>query len=624
MNVIYLIKGIWGMNEFKKWTALVTSVVGFITAPLVLADSRQSVRYDLSFENAAQHEATITVTFKGVPGDDLTFRMSRSSPGRYALHEFAKNVYNVSATDGSGKTLDLSRPDPYQWQVSGHDGTVVVSYTLFADRADGTYSQVDRTHAHLNMPATIMWAKVMEKAPISLHFKPLDKSWKVATQLKKTNQPYVFEAPNLYYLMDSPTELSNHDVRSWKVASNGKDYTINLAVHHDGTAEDMDTFAERAKKVVDQQMKVYGELPNYDYGEYTFIADYLPHVSGDGMEHRNSTIISGSTGLQESNFRQLGTLSHEFFHAWNVERIRPKALEPFDFTRANMTNNLWFAEGFTSYYSPLMILRAGVGSDSDMINRISYLVEVANHTPGVQMITPEGASRLAPFVDASTFIDPDNFDNIFLSYYTYGNIMGLALDLEIRNRFPGKSLDDFMALMWKDRGKPEQPYVRTDLRDTLAKLTGDAAFADHFFETYIWSKHVPDFAALLAPAGLIVSQPNLKRAFVGKLRLNFEGTVATVANSVEKGSALYQAGVNKGVEIVKLGNRRIRSQRAWDQALGSYSVGDETTITYIARGHEYEMPITIAGDPSFKVTSLSDSEMTANQKAFRASWFGAK
>ncbi len=138
----------------------------FIAAfPLLAQDS---VRYDLSFPNAAHHEAEVRATFSGVRQPVLEVMMSRSSPGRYALHEFAKNVYNFRASDGEAHPLQVVRPNPYQWNVSGHHGTVVVEYTVYGDRADGTYDGIDLTHAHLNMPATLVWAHGFEKAPVSL------------------------------------------------------------------------------------------------------------------------------------------------------------------------------------------------------------------------------------------------------------------------------------------------------------------------------------------------------------------------------------------------------------------------------------------------------------------------
>ncbi|MCH7475685.1 MAG: M61 family peptidase, partial [Gemmatimonadetes bacterium] len=199
------------------------------------------IEYEVSFPNVVHHEAEIAVTFTALPAVPLELRMSRSSPGRYALHEFAKNVYSVRATDGEGHPLVVERPNPYQWDVPVHDATVRVTYTLFADRADGTYSQVDPTHAHLNIPATFMWARGLGDREIRITFTPPEGSeWKVATQLFPTDDPMTFTAPNLYYFMDSPAELSDFALREWTVASNGEDQTIRVAVHHDGSDAEVD------------------------------------------------------------------------------------------------------------------------------------------------------------------------------------------------------------------------------------------------------------------------------------------------------------------------------------------------------------------------------------------------
>ncbi len=252
------------------------------------------IEYDVSFENAAHHEARITVTWEDIGDAPLQMRMSRSSPGRYALHEFAKNVYKVWVVDGAGKPLSFTRPNAYQWDVAGHDGTVSVTYTLYADRAGGTYSGIDLTHAHLNMPATFMWARGFDDRPINITFSPAVDDWKVATQLIPSDDEFVFSAPDLQYFLDSPTELSNFSERSWTVQSNGESVIFRLAVHHDGSEEDVDQYLAMARNIVAAQVEIFGELPEFDYGTYTFIADYLPYVSGDGMEHRNSTILASN------------------------------------------------------------------------------------------------------------------------------------------------------------------------------------------------------------------------------------------------------------------------------------------------------------------------------------------
>jgi len=241
------------------------------------ANAQTKVDYEIAFPNAAHHEAEISVTFTGIPvGKPLQARMGRSSPGRYATHEFAKNVYSVKAFDARGRSLNVSRPNPYQWDVTGHKGTVKITYTLFADYASGTYSGVDNTHAHLNMPATFMWARGFDNAPVHIIFRPLVKDWKVATQLVPTKDPYTFTAPHFQYFMDSITEVSDFKSREWTVNWGGKKYTYRLAVHDSASEKDVDDFTEMLKKVVAEEDAIFGEPADYDYGTYTFIACYMP------------------------------------------------------------------------------------------------------------------------------------------------------------------------------------------------------------------------------------------------------------------------------------------------------------------------------------------------------------
>ena len=142
--------------------------------------------------------------------------MSRASPGRYSLHDFAKNVYDVHAFAAEGRELPTTRPDPYGWTVSGHDGSVTVSYKVFGDRVDGTYLAIDTTHAHINMPAAIMWARGLDDRPATLTFvQPPGVQWRVATQLHAGSAPLEFTAPNLQYLMDSPVEFGPVTIRQF-------------------------------------------------------------------------------------------------------------------------------------------------------------------------------------------------------------------------------------------------------------------------------------------------------------------------------------------------------------------------------------------------------------------------
>ncbi len=582
------------------------------------------IEYDVSFENAAHHEARITVTWTDIGDAPLQVRMSRSSPGRYALHEFAKNVYQVWVVDGAGNPLTFTRPDPYQWDVSGHDGTVSVTYTLYADRAGGTYSGIDLTHAHLNMPATFMWARGFDERPINVTFSPAVDDWRVATQLAPTNDEFVFSAPDLQYFLDSPTELSNFSERAWTVRANGESATFKLAVHHDGSEEDVDRFLTMAKKVVAAQVEIFGELPSFDYGTYTFIADYLPYVSGDGMEHRNSTILASTQSLLDNDFGQLGTLSHEFIHAWNVERIRPASLEPFDFERANMSANLWFAEGFTSYYGPLAIRRADESTMADYLGALANSINTVSHSPGRTFASAPEMSMQAPFVDAASAIDPTNFVNTYISYYTYGAALGLALDLTLREQFDDITLDTLMRHIWQIHGTTELPYTNDDLRDRLAEVTGSERFATEFFAKFILGQDLPDYKSLLSNAGVLVRQKKSSGAYAGPVSLEFQGNDAIISDNTIIGSPLYEAGLDRGDTVVAIDRLKIRGQARWDNALRRYAPGDTATISYIQRGVPRSSEVEFIENPQLEVMTYeaADMDVSEEQLRFRTKWLG--
>jgi predicted metalloprotease with PDZ domain len=591
------------------------------------SNAQDAIQYRISFENAIHHEAEISVAFSDVGWDTLETRMSRSSPGRYAIHEFAKNVYNVKATDGRGNPLPITRPNPYQWDISGHDGTVRITYTLYGDRAGGTYSGIDETHAHLNIPATFMWARGLGDRPIEVEFViPDESNWKVATQLAPAKSKNIFWAPNLDYFMDSPTELSDFTLREWPVESNGKQQTIRMAVHHDGTESEVDIYAKMAAAVIDEEKAVFGELPEFDYGAYTFIVDYLPYVAGDGMEHRNSTICAGTRPIKTRAARNLGTVAHEFFHAWNVERMRPKSLEPFDLERANMSGELWFAEGFTSYYTSVLMRRAGIISLDRYARGISGGLNPVINSPGRNFFTPVEMSMHAPFVDAATAVDPNNRRNTFISYYTYGSAIGLGLDLTLRTKFRNITLDDYMRAVWAAHGKTEIPYTLDDLRSILGKLTVDYKFSDEFFDRYVEGHEVVDYKSLLAHAGLLLRREDEEKAFLGYFNLDYSDQGAKIRSATIMGSPIYQAGLDRGDLIIELDGVPLKSAENFESVRNAHKPGDIVMIEFKQRGQSKESQITFVQHPRLEVVPYEHvaTTVTSEIKEFREKWLGSK
>lgn len=578
--------------------------------------AQSPIRYSISFANRAHHEAEITVSFTNLDDRPLQLRMSRSSPGRYALHEFAKNVYNFRATGEGGRTVTVSRPDNHQWDVAGHGGAVSVTYTLYGDHADGTYVGIDRTHAHLNMPATFMWARGMEARPIELVVEvPEGSGWRVATQLAPTDDPFRFEAPHLQYFLDSPTEVSDFWERTWQLDGQ----SIRVALHHEGSEEEAEQYSSAAAAIVEAARSVFGELPAFDYGEYTFLACYLPWVDGDGMEHRNSTVLTSTSSLASNMNGLLGTVAHEFFHAWNVERIRPRTLQPFDFEAANMSGELWFAEGFTSYYDDVFLWRAAIIDDDAFARRMGGIANSVSNARGREFFSPIEMSRQAPFVDAATSVDPNNRNNTFLSYYTWGSGIGMALDLTLRGRGRGRTLDDVMREMWRAHGVSEVPYEVPDVEAALGRVTDDRAFARDFFDRYVHGRESPDFQGLLALAGIQLAPAFSKRAWLGS-GLVARGGDLVMTRTPTLGSPLYQAGIDRGDRVLDIGGERISSAQELRAYLEDHEAGEVVAVRFESRGQSYETLMTLGADPTLAAELASEAASTTAERDFLSRW----
>tara|TARA_B100001146_G_C16178453_1_gene433519 strand:- start:138 stop:1910 length:1773 start_codon:yes stop_codon:yes gene_type:complete len=574
----------------------------------------QQNKYQISFENAVHHEVKINIQFPGIKTDTFTVRMSRSSPGRYAIHEFAKNVYGFKATDSKGKELKVTRPNPYAWAVTGHDGIVNIEYILFANRGDGTYSQIDPTHAHLNMPATFMFAEDLQERPIEITYNTeAMPNWKVATQLKHI-EGNTFSAPNLQYFMDSPTEISNFRIKSFEI--DGKN--VRFVLHDPSSDELFNEYFEKVKKIVEQEMKVYGELPDFDYGEYTFLACYIPNVSGDGMEHRNSTILTDVETLANGGMKgNIGTVSHEFFHAWNVERIRPQSLEPFDFTKANMSGALWFAEGFTSYYTNLILCRAGIISENDYIDGLNGSFNYVWNSPALQYFNPIEMSYQAPFVDAATSLDPVNRENTFISYYSYGSVLGLALDLHLRDK--GLNLDDFMKLVWHSYGKPEVPYEIKDIENLLKQYAGED-IAKNFFNKYIYNSNMPDYKQLFANVGVDLSRKANESFLDISVENSENGLVMT--NNPKIGAPSYKAGLDKGANIISINTIPVTSVEEFNEITSELKPGQKISLKFSNYGEEKTVEVGVDKNPSYQINIDPKPKKKALKN--RENWLSAK
>jgi len=601
-----------------KKTLLLASVLFSLTS------YSQTIRYFISWPNAVHHEANIQLVARDIPKGPAIFRMSRSSPGRYATHEFGKNIYNVKASDMNGKPLTIEKIDGDVYRIPQQNGFVNVTYTLYGNHADGTYVGIDEKSIHLNMPAVFMWMKGMDTAPIEIYFDlPNGSTWKIATQLQPTDLPHAFKAPGLQFFMDSPTKVGDLIFKEWKVSNpDGRSYQFRLALEAKTNDSTASVFSEKIKRIVQEAQAVYGEVPRYDYGTYTFLASINPYVRGDGMEHRNSTMISlpgefdGSDDLVE-------VFSHEFFHCWNVERIRPKTLEPFNFEKSNMSGELWFAEGFTQYYGDLLTHRGGFSKREDYYSSLAFYINTKAVSPGGRNYSPIENSQRAVFVDAGVSIDKTNYPNMYASYYPLGAAVALALDLELRTKF-NKTLDDYMQLAWKQFGKTEAPYTVPGLQQVLEKLT-NASFASSFFNKYIFGHEEYDYKKSLESAGLTLAKVNEGKAWAGSVRFSEDNGLAINSNTVV-GSPLYEAGLDFGDRLISVNGKEIKTTKEWNESIQSFKPGDKVELAFKHRDEDKKTSMTLKENPSFIVVPFESAgkTLTDAQKKFREQWLESR
>jgi predicted metalloprotease with PDZ domain len=613
----------------RRLLPLLFTVLLFAAGPNAAAP----IHYRFTFPEPEHHWMQVEATFPDLTGQTLELRMSRASPGRYSLHDFAKNVYDVRAFALDGRELPTTRPDPYGWNVSDHGGAVKVTYKIYGDVVDGTYLAVDTTHAHINMPAAIMWARGLDDRPATLTFAPpTGTRWQVATQLHPGTTAFELTAPNLQYLMDSPVELGPVSIRTFTVGPR----TFRVAVHHLGSDRDLTEFVNDVEKIVRQEGAVFGEFPDYEPGHYTFLADYLPYSTGDGMEHRNSTVMTEAASIATGRRSLLETVAHEFFHGWNVERIRPRSIEPFDFERANMSGELWLAEGFTQYYGKLIVQRAGLVDLRATSEALTEFVETASVAPGRGFRSAEEMSRMAAFTDGGTTVDRTNWPNSVTSYYPLGGAIALALDLTLRGRSGSDiTLDDFMRAMWREHGKPggarpgyvDRPYTAADAEARLAEVSGDAAFARDFFSRYIQGREAADYPALLARAGFVVRRRSRGSAWWGDVRIEPRNGRMAIAALVPANSPAYAAGLEQDDELRQIDGVPLTSFSDLSNVFARRKPGDRLSVTYVDRtGAEKVTTVVVAEDPHLEVVpnETEGIALSPAQRLFRERWLGPR
>ena len=597
---------------------------------------RSRVTYRVLLEHPQTQTVDIRIEVDDVAKPHLDFMLPTWRPGRYIVLDFAGGVTGVVATDGDEHELPLSKLDKTTWRVTtGGAKTVHLQYQIYANELGTRTRHVDDSHAFLSGSSVFMMVKGRRNEPALVTVSAPD-GWKISSGLDAVpDEPNALIAPSYDVLIDAPLEIGTHEVLTFEI----DDVPYEIAIWGQGNY-DRDKLVEDFKTLCAEQVEMWGDAP---YSRYVFLL-HVTSGAGGGTEHLNSTIMQTSRDSfhPESRFeRFLGLVSHEFFHTWNVKALRPAGLVPYDFEKENYTPLLWVAEGSTSYYGPLLMVRAGLKKSKKYFKSLASSIQSYRRHPGRKVQSLDESS-----FDAWTkFNKPNsNSSNTTVSFYRKGSLASLVLDLEIRARSENAgSFDEVLRRMYRQFAVNGVGYTRDDLIATVNEVSGDD-FSE-FFDKYIAGTDELPFEEALAHAGLRLFKKPAKRdeddddedddedgeddenneeiespperAYIG-LRLSGSGGLARVSRVSADGPA-FEAGIQVNDLIVAMDGRRLGSGDL-DKRVERLEPGDRVKLTFLRRDMLRMIEVTLAarGDFSYKLERVD--EPTELQKQIYESW----
>ena len=497
--------------------------------PLRPSDVPYAIAYTVTMPDPGTHLYEIGMEVRGALADTLRLVLPVWSPGRYARVDFARNVQGFAAADASGGALRWTKLGGSAWGVltggsadaagAGSGArTVRVRYRVYADNLSGTYSVLDTAHANWNGAGLFVYAEGHKPDPVTLAIRP-PAGWRVLNgaqgnpdrQLTTADGTVAFRFPNYDEMVDAPTEVapaSHVTVDSFVV----DDRRYRVVLHHNGPvdARVRQQFVDGTRAIVARENRVIAPPP---LAEYTFLA-HAGYGGGDGMEHLTSTEIITPRPLTDSAAaeRFLGTVAHEYFHTWNVKRVRPAALGPFDYTEAQHEPSLWVAEGWTQYYGEMTPVRVGLVTRRALYDRLARTLQTVNTSPARLERSPRAASFDAPFFDGARAAMDVNSGATFLTYYVAGEARALALDLMMRERSGGtRSLDDVLrALKQRSWDAPRatyylqgRGYTEADVEQAASAVAG--VDMHEWFERHVGGTEDVEWGPLLRAVGLVLT-----------------------------------------------------------------------------------------------------------------------
>jgi predicted metalloprotease with PDZ domain len=564
--------------------------------------------------------------------NEMNLIMPVWTPGSYLIREYERNVQDFSA-DAGDHPLEWTKLNKDTWTVKTNGARQWrVFYRVYANEFSVRTNELNADHAFWNNAALLMYPEGGINQPSTVTVIPPE-GWKVATGLPPATVTVTtrsssisvsgvyhlantFSAENFDVLYDSPFEVGKFKQIDFQV----RGVPHRIVIDGEGNY-DPERMKRDVQKIVDAEAAMFAGIP---YHDYTFILHLRTTGGGGGIEHLNSTSLGFVRNRfdTERGWRSFyGLVAHEFFHLWNVKRIRPDALGPFDYTKENYTRSLWVAEGVTSYYGDLMVRRAGLISDKDYLDGLAKKIQDYQNTPGRLEMSAEEASFDAWI---KQYRPDENSVNSQISYYDKGELLGLLLDLEIRRRSNNsKSLDDVMRYLYHEFYEQNRNYSPADFQKACELMAGSSL--EEFFVKYVRGRDELPYYQFLSAAGLGLTRPD-QGSFTGDGHKNIGYLGADLEDSgdfinvkdVRAGSPAYEQGLNAKDKIVALNGKHLNKE-AFEAAIAA-ELNEPVRITVLRDNdlRTLEIKPGIKTDGSFRIFQLPAT--TDEQKRLYQSW----
>jgi len=558
------------------------------------------ITYRVAMPQPESHLFEVVLSVQGYALPILDLKMPVWTPGSYLVREYAKHVQDFSAKSGENK-LVWRKIAKNHWQVetSNLDNqTIEIRYRVFAGELSVRTNHLDATHGYFNGAAIFLRIPGLEAQPMEIEVAMPQADWQVTTPLPAVaGQINTFIAADFDTLVDSPFEIGTQQVYEFEVLGKAHE----LAIWGGKSNIAPEKVIADTQKIIEVEAKIFGGLP---YERYLFLL-HLSAQGNGGLEHKYACSLNyprfGFRAPDKYNrFMQL--VAHEFFHLWNVKRIRPKALEVFDYDRENYTPSLWFSEGTTSYYDLTIPLRAGIYDVKTFLQNLGKEITRYELTPG-RWVQPVSESSLDAWI--KLYRPEANSNNTQISYYLKGEMVSLLLDLLIRERHDNqKSLDQVMLKMWQQFGLEEIGFTPQQLQEVITSVAG--IDLTDFFAKYIDGTEELPFNQYLEPFGLQIASDDKEPVPYLGIKVNSENG-REVVKFVETGTPAYIAGIDPGDELLAIDGIRITAS-TMSEFLQNYQGGDriEVTVFHQEQLRQYQVTLAQPRPSSYQVKPVSN------------------